>query len=702
MRVSDFSKNLVISAEIHYFRLNPESWKDRIMKAKSAGCNAISSYIPWIVHEECEGNYRFDGWYDLNKFVGLVEECGMLFIARPGPFVMAELKNEGLPYWIYEKYPHIVPITWEGKKVENATVVYNHPDFLNEVKRWYSKVIEVLRSFLERKTVIGIQMDNEIGMLQWVNNTPDLSDFTLSRFVHWVTETYGKNRYNFSLDTNKETFERLRSPDEDFRERFIADYSEFIRIEFSNYVRSLTSFLVELGVDTNFLINIHGTGGGRAHTFPIGVSQLELVYQQNDVIPTTDIYLGTFSVKNFHDLWNINEFIRCTNKKGLYGSMEFECGDGNYGNDYGERISPESVIHKLLLSVIQGNKIINYYLFAGGVNPKLESDVKDGNGRIAFTGELHGFAAPVKPNGETNYSYDYLKKGNMILNELQKVGLNFSDHSLVYDDVLIAYIPEYYQTEYHYKDISKKANIEIHRGYNFWDNFLKGLLLAGFRYEFVHMKNEMLSIEKLLIVPTAKYLPKYVQEKVSDFINKGGKVLLYGDLPIYDEYGQECTILIDTLGIRPEKEYHSTHKFFLSVSSAKYLSFPEFRTDWAREVLCKQEKSTPIAYVTQTDNVCGLYLNEKNTIVLTTHFNCNPELFKEMLSIMNVKPKCEIVGTTEEIVGVYPFLLKVNSGEYLIIMNIEPYEKTVSLKIGEEHIGEIHIQANEVKLLKLN
>ena len=29
---------------------------------------------------------------------------------------MAEMKNEGLPYWIYEKHPEIVPVTWDGKR----------------------------------------------------------------------------------------------------------------------------------------------------------------------------------------------------------------------------------------------------------------------------------------------------------------------------------------------------------------------------------------------------------------------------------------------------------------------------------------------------------------------------------------------------------------------------------------------------------
>ena len=43
--------------------------------------------------------------------------------------------------------------------------------------------------------------------------------------------------------------------------------------------------------------------------------------------------------------------------------------------------------------------MINYYLFAGGINPPLDEPVGDGNDRISFTGERHGTAAPDRPRG---------------------------------------------------------------------------------------------------------------------------------------------------------------------------------------------------------------------------------------------------------------------------------------------------------------
>ena len=56
-------------------------------------------------------------------------------------------------------------------------------------------------------------------------------------------------------------------------------------------------------------------------------------------------------------------------------------------------------------ALAQGNRLINYYLFAGGINPPLDEPVGDGNDRISFTGERHGTAAPVGPEGQRGLTY---------------------------------------------------------------------------------------------------------------------------------------------------------------------------------------------------------------------------------------------------------------------------------------------------------
>ncbi|MEN3043349.1 MAG: hypothetical protein ABDH59_08680, partial [Fervidobacterium sp.] len=157
------------------------------------------------------------------------------------------------------------------------------------------------------------------------------------------------------------------------------------------------------------------------------------------------------------------------------------------------------------------------------------------------------------------------------------------------------------------------------------------------------------------------------------------------------------------LKVKPGKEYFSSHKFFLSISPTYLCSFAEFRTDWARQVIWDEGNALPLAFVTQSDSACGLYLRDRNTLLLTTHFNCDPVLFKMILSLMGVEPKCEVIVEYEDaetVVGVYPFLLS-NDSQYLLIMNIEPIDKRVTVKLSNVVINNIEIPKNGVKLIKL-
>ena len=39
----------IISGAIHYFRVVPEYWQDRLEKAKAMGLNTVETYIPWLI-----------------------------------------------------------------------------------------------------------------------------------------------------------------------------------------------------------------------------------------------------------------------------------------------------------------------------------------------------------------------------------------------------------------------------------------------------------------------------------------------------------------------------------------------------------------------------------------------------------------------------------------------------------------------------
>jgi len=55
----------ILSGSIHYFRVVPEYWRDRLLKLKAMGLNTVETYVPWNLHEEIKGQFNFEGILDI-------------------------------------------------------------------------------------------------------------------------------------------------------------------------------------------------------------------------------------------------------------------------------------------------------------------------------------------------------------------------------------------------------------------------------------------------------------------------------------------------------------------------------------------------------------------------------------------------------------------------------------------------------------
>ena len=71
-------KTFIVSGSIHYVRVPRELWRDRLLRAKTGGFNAIITYVSWNAHEPEEGQFDFSGNKDLGAFLDLCTELRML------------------------------------------------------------------------------------------------------------------------------------------------------------------------------------------------------------------------------------------------------------------------------------------------------------------------------------------------------------------------------------------------------------------------------------------------------------------------------------------------------------------------------------------------------------------------------------------------------------------------------------------------
>lgn len=688
--IIDGKPQLIMCGEIHYYRLDRGDWLDRIEKLKLSGCNAVATYVPWLCHEPIEGEVDLDGStrpeLDLGAFIDLCQENDLYFFVRPGPFIMAEMKNEGIPYWVYDKHPEIVPIGWDRNPASTPTLDYLSPNFLIETRKWYASVMQVIepRLYQNGGNIIAVQLDNEIGMLSWVSNTPDLTDFVLEDFSLWLSRKYDKSlldqRYPFNLNDVSTRNDQIRSPREQYSVELHYDLGYYMRERFARYIHKLRTYAEEFGVrDIPFVVNIHGTGGGRGFTFPIGISQLYETYTQAPgYLSGSDIYFGDLNMESFQDLYIINGFMDAVHHEDQpITSVEFNCGDGNFGETFGGRMDVSAADLKTRMCIAQGSRLLNYYLMAGGRNYRLDEPGHDGNDRIASTGERHGFAAPISPEGELNYTFPRMAQAIHAMTAVSEKVASMNEER---DAVSFAFVPDYYMTEYCYPKSEKmqaiKRNIEANRAHGGWEIMGRAMLLAGYRFGSVDVQNRPLDPVKtpVIALPAARYMHKHVQTKLVNYIEDGGSLLIYGEVPLYDMEGNPCTVLADALGVTAIGNLSDQMRYSLSLYADGWAApRPEIRTHHAQ--LFELSKGEALFRVYGSDEACGFEvpIGKGKVIAFAIAYRCDIQLFTTAL---------ERLGATAELTHDNPyhgiFMTSTSNPEherFIHILNLDGFVK---------------------------
>lgn len=148
----DNKRTLIRSAAIHYFRMpGHELWRDRLSKLKAAGYNAVDIYFCWGYHSKEPGKYDFTGVKDIRVLLDIAAELGLYVIARPGPYINAEVSLGGLPFWLLNQPDmHL-------RNRKDGDFVYSE-NFMKFLREWYSRIIPILNEY---HNIIAFQVENE-------------------------------------------------------------------------------------------------------------------------------------------------------------------------------------------------------------------------------------------------------------------------------------------------------------------------------------------------------------------------------------------------------------------------------------------------------------------------------------------------------------------------------------------------------------
>jgi beta-galactosidase len=360
--------------------------------------------------------------------------------------------------------------------------------------------------------------------------------------------------------------------------------------------------------------------------------------------------------------------------------------------------------------IAQGNRLLNYYLFSGGENYRFDTPLNDGNDRIAFTGQKHGFAAPINHNLERTTTFDMNKNvTNTILANSESIATMFEE----YDNLVFSFIPDYYMTEYFYPNSQLEKNmidaIKSVRDDGMWSVLARSLLLLNYSFTALDIQNNSIkdSIDKdvTLVLTSTLYMSKQIQENVVAFLQVGGNMFLYGKLPIYDMEGNPVTILADYLEVSNiesgsnKKEHYYTSVYPCGIGEG----YEELTVNNdIQTVDCIN--SVPFLKVYGSDKICGFIKNkgESKVVAMLTTYHCQLPFMKKLFEQCGMYAKLShdyywhgifLTSTINEI-----------NERFIHIINVDMSEKECHIFENNTKLFEhkLYLKPNECLMLPMN
>jgi beta-galactosidase len=537
----------LLSGEFHYFRVPRADWRRRMQLFKQAGGNCLATYIPWLLHEPHEGEFRFGetaDWLDLEGFLQAAGEAGLYVLARPGPYQYSELIYDGLPGWLCEGYPPLLARDRNGEVFRKSSVSYLHPLFLEKVRRWFAAVCPLLARYTIGRggPLAFVQLDNELaGIHTWFGSL-DYNPTTMGfgqpggRYARFLSRRYESvEQLNQRYATTYPAFQDVEPPppgggqsSTELRRR--KDYFDFYLGTIAEYLQALAGMVREYGLDTPL---VHNSGNPEMNAY-----FLESVAAMGPAF-----LLGSDHYYNLGQNWPQNHptpqyalRVFCSNE--MLRLMGFPPTvlelPGGSPSDWPPFL-PTDAQAAYLLNLAFGMKGSNYYVFTGGPNPPgagSTTDLYDYNAAIGATGDIRPLYAVQQSFGK------FLAEHAWFTSARRQFDVRFG---LDLEQVRAA---QYWKEGGDFILSDPAAWEFLCRG-PLTTAFCAGLSPALCRLDEAGWVEDT---QTPLVVAAGSSMAANQQEHLVRFLQNGGQLLIAPLLPVLDENLEPCTRLADFLG----------------------------------------------------------------------------------------------------------------------------------------------------------
>ena len=287
---------------------------------------------------------------DLRHFIELCKKHDMDVIVRIGPFGHGEIRNGGLPDWLFAK---------------NLDVRCNDPKYLDYTKKLYNEIARQLEGlyYKDGGPIIACQLENEHqhSAAPWaVNyNGEEVLDFTASSYDKGITK--------LGVSVQENTIDK-------------ADLG-------TKHMETLLGMAQEAGIITPIYTT---TGWGNAAVIPGKAIPVTAGYTYPTWFP--DQRKSDFTMMK--NLWSSPDYSPVRYNPLDYPSASAEMGAGiQMVYDKRPICTPEAAEALMLRCLAGGSNLIGYYMYHGGTTPRMN------NGK--------GESYSDQPMGLPKMSYDF-------------------------------------------------------------------------------------------------------------------------------------------------------------------------------------------------------------------------------------------------------------------------------------------------------
>lgn len=360
-----------IIGEFHFSRYPAQYWEESIQKMKAGGINVIATYVFWNIHEREEGVFDWTGNLNLRHFAELCKKNNVFLMVRMGPFCHGEMRNGGIPDWLY------------GRTFEIRS---NDEKYLAYVDRLYGEIARQCDGLLFKDggPIVGVQLENE---------------FQHSAAPWEITYPGARKEYTVANINAGVTHEQISETDG------ANPYAEMGKA----HMAKLKQLAVKHGMDVPLYT---ATGWGNAAIVEKGSIPVTAGYVYPFWAPPapSPFYL-------FKDIHKYPDYMPVSYEPELYPSIPAEIGPGIQVK-YGRRpiVDPASVLPLMVRIIGSGSNGIGYYMYHGGSTPVFDGKFynEDVNGIPKIN---YDFQAPIGQFGQIRPHYKSLKLLHMFLEE---------------------------------------------------------------------------------------------------------------------------------------------------------------------------------------------------------------------------------------------------------------------------------------------